>query len=252
VKSRLYIGAVRHRRFHPVPHAFRYPLFMLYLDLAELPVVFDGRWLWSARRPAPAWFRRADYLGDAAVPLADAVRNTVSAHGGKPPTGPIRMLTHLRYFGYVQNPVTLYYCFDTDDRSVDTIVAEITNTPWGERHAYVLTREDNLGKNGVQRFRFEKAFHVSPFMAMDHQYDWRFNEPGRRLVVHMENRQAGSKIFDATLALRREAMTGRALASALARYPWITARVALGIYWQALRLGIKRVPFHTHPRKQVT
>jgi DUF1365 family protein len=241
----VYHGLVRHRRHAPVPHAFRYRLFMLYLDLAELPRVLDGRWLWSARRPALAWFRRADYLGDPRIPLDTAVRDLVTERIGRRPAGPIRLLTHLRYFGYVQNPVSFYYCFDSPGRRVETIVAEITNTPWGERHAYVLPAPE--GDARVLRFALDKTFHVSPFMPMDVDYDWRFTPPGERLTVHMNSRVGGEQVFDATLALRRAPLTGRALAASLLKFPWMTAQVAAGIYWQALRLWWKRAPFHPHP-----
>ena len=243
MESGLYRGTIRHRRLAPVPHEFRYRLFMLYLDLAELPGVFDGRWLWSARRPALAWFRRADYLGDRDVPLDRAVRDLVFLRTGKRPTGAIRLLTHLRYFGYIQNPVSFYYCFDRSG-AVETIVAEVTNTPWGERHAYVLPAAPGGARHHL---KLAKALHVSPFLPMDQGYDWRFSVPGQRLTVHMENHEAGRTVFDATLLLRREPITGPALAGALASHPWMTAQVVAGIYWQALRLKLKGAPFHPHP-----
>ena len=244
MNSSVYEGAVRHRRFSPIPHDFRYRMFLLYLDLDELPNVFEGRWLWSARRFAPARFRRSDYLGDPAVPLSDAVRDLVAARTGRRPEGPIRLLTHLRYWGYVQNPVSFYYCFDASGTTLDAVVAEITNTPWNERHAYVV-RATPAGR--AHRARFPKAFHVSPFMPMDQQYRWRFSTPGERLHVRMANHRDGARVFEATLALRRAPLTGPVLARCLARHPWMTASVGAGIYWQALRLWWRGAPFHAHP-----
>lgn len=242
--SCLYRGWVRHRRHAPVPHNFRYGLFMVYLDLAELPDALDGGWLWSARRPTLAWFRRADYLGDPAVPLAQAVRELVAARTGRTLTGPIRLLTHLRYFGYVQNPVSFYYCFDERGTRLDCLVAEVTNTPWGERHAYVMPITAAGPRHTA---RTDKALHVSPFMPMDQQYDWRFTTPDRRLAVHMANLERGLRVFDATLVLQREPLSRGSLARALARFPWMTAQVAARIYWQAARLRLKRAPVHAHP-----
>jgi len=249
--SALYTGRLRHRRFVQVPHAFDYRVCMAWLDLAELGEVFRGRWLWSTRRPALAWLRRADYLGDASVPLDQAVRDRVEAETGRRPRGPIRLLTDLRTFGHCFNPVSFYYCYDRDDERVETIVAEITNTPWNERHAYVLPTRPGGPSGRTLRFRFGKSFHVSPFMPMEIDYDWRFTIPNQQLVVHMKNVRAGTRIFDATLALERRAITGATLAGALARYPFASLRVLSAIYWQALRLWMKRAPFYVHPAKRM-
>ncbi len=247
--SALYTGRLRHRRFAPREHRFSYRMFMMYVDLAELDVIFRGRWLWSARRPALSWLRRADYLGDPALPLDTAVREHVAAHTGVQPTGPIRMLTHLRCFGIGFNPVTFYYCFDAADTRVETIVAEITNTPRNERHAYVLADRAPDANPRVLRYRFAKEFHVSPFMPMEMNYDWRFGTPGDRLSVNMQNFQHGERMFDATLQLTRREISAGALARELAAFPCMPATVLAGIYLQALKLWLKRIPIHVHPSR---
>ena len=254
MKSCLYTGTIRHRRFAPRPHAFQYRIFMTLIDLSELPTLFDRFWLWSARRPALAWFRRSDFHGAPEQPLDVAIRDLVRARTGTRPAGPIRLLTHLRYFGHSFNPVSFYYIYDATDEHVETIVAEITNTPWKERHAYVLpVAQTATGAGGghVARWDFDKTFHVSPFMPMAVRYDWRFSSPGKTLSVHMENWQ-DAKQFDATLHLQRQPITHGALARALLNFPLITLQVSAAIYWQALRLWLKRVPLFTHPDKIAT
>lgn len=243
MNSCLYEGQLRHRRMNPIAHEFTYPIFYCYLDLSEMDTVFAGRWLWSARRPAPAYYRRADFLGDPAVPLDQAVRDRVEQATGRRPGGAIRMLAHLRYLGYSMNPVCFYFCFNQAGTGIETIVAEINNTPWNERHSYVLDARGGL------RFQFAKEFHVSPFFGMDQKYDWSFTSPGPSLAVHMENFEAGARVFDATLTLRRTEVTSAALRRVLVSYPLMTLRVAAGIYWQAFKLWIKGAPFHAHPNQ---
>ena len=249
MQSALYSGWIQHRRFGPARNAFRYRIFMSYLDLAELPRLFERRWFWSVRCPALAWFRRADFLGPKEVPLDTAVRDLVFARTGVRPGGPIRLLTHLRFFGHNFNPVSFYYVFEAGGSGVETIVAEITNTPWKERHAYVLP-VDGGQRGRALRFSFEKQFHVSPFLPMDMRYEWSFGVPGDGLNVHMENWQGNGRHFDATLKLRRQEMTAGSLARALIQFPLITVRVVTLIHWQALKLLWKRTPFHTHPSKR--
>jgi DUF1365 family protein len=250
VNSAIYEGRVRHRRTDPVPHAFTYRIFLLYLDLAELDRVFAGRWLWSVGRPNLVSFRREDYHGDPALPLDEAVRRTVAARTGRRPAGPIRVLTMPRILGHSFNPVTFYYALDPAGARVETILAEITNTPWNERHAYCLSPGADLGAGPRHRWRFRKEFHVSPFIDMDADYDWRFTDPGRRLVVHMEDSRGGRRFFEATMVLGRRPITGRSLAAVLAKYPLLTLRVVAGIYLQAGLLWWKRAPFFPHPAKR--
>ena len=242
MNSCLYLGQVRHRRFRPHHHAFRYRLFMVYLDLAELEQVFDRRWLWSTRRPALAWFRRADHSGDPHLPLDTWIRQRVEETTGQLPQGPIRLLTQLRYYGYCFNPISIYYCFTPDGEQVEAVVAEVTNTPWRERHCYVLP-----AAGGRHDYLFPKRLHVSPFMPLELDYRWRCNIPGATLGVHMDVLQQGEKLFDATLSLRRQAITGPALAAVLCRFPVMTLQVIGAIYWEALRLWWKKTPLFDHP-----
>lgn len=249
LESAIYTGIVRHRRFSPTRHEFTFSTYMMYLDLGEIDRVFRGRLLWSVESPNVSWWRRADYLGDPERPLDDAVRERVAAEIGRAPSGPIRMLTHLRTWGTCFNPVTMYYCFDDAGQRVEAIVAEITNTPWNERHAYVLDARGAGSSGGSTRFKFDKEFHVSPFMPMRQRLDWRFGTPGARLGVHMRNEEPGGRVFDATLALHRKEISRASLSAALVRYPWNTARVVARIHAEALRLWIKRTPVHPHPSR---
>jgi len=249
VESCIYEGVLRHRRFLPNSHSFDYKLFMMYLDLDELDDVLGGRLIWSHRRPAPARFKRSDYLGDCTVPLKQAVRQLARERLGIATEGPIRLLTHLRYFGYCFNPVSFYFLFDSSGRHVEQIVAEINNTPWDERYSYVLGEEQNLGTETKKRYRFAKDFHVSPFMGMDVRYDWFFTEPSHTLSIHMENLVGDTRTFDATLSLRRTEITSASMTRVLVQYPLVTLKVFGAIYWNAFRLWRKRIPFYPHPDK---
>jgi len=241
----IYTGEVRHRRFTPVGHAFRYRLCMLYLDIERIESRFKGSWLWSTRRPAPGWFRRRDFLGDPARPLGDCVRDLVLSETGTRPGGPVMLLANLRYFGKLMNPIACYYCFAEDGQTLLAVVAEVTNTPWGERHAYVLPATPGAS---LLKANFDKQFHVSPFNPMTMHYAWSSHTPGERLGIHLENRMNGAKVFDATLSLRREEISSVALTRLLLlRFPMMTLKVAGAIYWEALRLFLKRAPFYGHP-----
>ncbi|WP_459557912.1 DUF1365 domain-containing protein [Lacunimicrobium album] len=247
--SCIYEGTVRHRRDTPIRHEFRQRLFLMYLDLEELPTLFRKRWLWSAASPAIAWFRRSDHFGPVDQDLAESVRDIIQERSGTRPTGPIRLLTSLRYAGFVMNPISLFYCYDLAG-NVTFVVAEVTNTPWGERHLYVLDVRDQQSGQHFEALT-SKQMHVSPFLSMDYNYRFSITKPGPRLAVHIKNLPAdlsdAKPTFDATLLLHRHEITGRSLASALVRYPFMTAQIYAGIYWQAFRLWRKGAPLFNHP-----
>ena len=259
MQSGIYEGTVRHRRFEPVAHQFRTSLFLMYLDLNEISTVFRGRWFWSVERWNLATFRRRDHLGDPGKPLDETIRNLVESETGRRPAGPIRLLTHLSYLGYCFNPLSIFFCFDETGQRLDSIVAEVTNTPWKERHCYVLSVAEGPNSKihstvvasaetpSKYAFQFAKNFHVSPFMTMNFEYRWSMSGPGPHLVLHAENWQNNHSCFDATLNLKRREINSWTLAHVLLRYPLMTVQVIASIYWQALRLWWKKIPYIPHP-----
>lgn len=253
LRSGIYVGHVAHRRHGPPEHGFRRPLAMPLLFLDELDEVMERHPLWSARHPSPIWFRRADYLGDPAQPLDDAVRDVVFERLRRRPDGPVAVLTQPRTWGWLFNPITVYFCFAAGGRSLDAVVAEVTNTPWHERHTYVL--DGDPGEH-----RFAKAMHVSPFLGMDHDYVMSWSVPGDRITIRLGNRPAcgpsgehavegdDPRLFDAALVLARREPTRLELGRLVWRRPFQTYGVSAGIYLHALALAAKGAPVHHHPQ----
>ncbi|WP_207847850.1 MULTISPECIES: DUF1365 domain-containing protein [Pseudomonas] len=249
MNSALYSGWIGHRRFAPRRHEFRYRIGLLYLDLAEQDAVFGLSKLASRSRFAPFSFRETDYLKTftgSGMRLIDAVRQQVGAALGHEPQGAVCLLTQPRSWGLAFNPVSFFYCHEADGQ-LAAILCEVTNTPWRERYHYVLPARAPVDLQDFhQHFAVAKAFHVSPFLPRDLEYRMSFSPAAQTLGVHMADWQGEQKLFDATLNLQREPLDRRSLHRYLWRFPWMTAKTCLAIYWQAVRLLLKRAPIFAH------
>ncbi|MFT5259974.1 MAG: DUF1365 family protein [Saprospiraceae bacterium] len=251
MNSSLYRGLVKHRRSSPKEHQFSYTLFMLFIDLDELPTVFARFWLWSNERFNLAQFKRSDHMkgkGD----LKDTVLDCVELYCGDRPEGRVCLLTHLRYFGVGFNPVSFYYCYHKDQNSLHSIVVEVNNTPWGEQHVYVLPCSEAQERDQattVLTFKKSKEFHVSPFLPMDMEYTWHITKPGDRIDICITNLKDDKLVFDATLTLEQHDITSANMRNVLLSFPLMTLKVLASIYFEALSLWLKRMPYYAYVSK---
>lgn len=246
-KSFLYSGTLRHHRFSPVNHDFTYNVFYFYLDLDEVTSIFRYPFILSYNFPGILSFWRKDYFGEKSKDLKEEVKRIVRDKTGHELKGPIRLLANISYLGHCFNPVSFYYCFKENGVDLDYIVAEVTNTPWGEKYQHVVKPQ---GKT-KETFTMKKDFHVSPFMPMGIDYTWVMNTPDEELCVYMQNRLTGQKdlLFDSDLQLSRHPLNRKSLLKHFLRYPLMTMQTVAAIYFEALRLFLKKVPFLTHPDK---
>lgn len=252
----LYVGWLRHRRFSPVAHDFRYPVFMVLLDIDRIPEAMQASRFTSYNRWNWASYHEADHFGDPGLSLRARLAIDAGRQGITLPAGRIELLTHLRYAGYCFNPVSFFYCHDEDGRLVH-ILAEVNNT-FGGSHNYWLTPADLSAvagpATGAFRAASNKALYVSPFLERDMVYGFAFNRPGAQLTAHIDVRRhrRGRKVLDATLMVSQRPWTAAEIGRTLRRYPWMTARVMTAIHWEALKLWWKGVAVVPRPRPAAT
>ena len=244
--SCIYKGQVNHRRYSPKSHEFSYTLFMMYVDLDELPTLFSKATAWRIEKPALASFYRKDHYGDNKLDLAESIKQLVFDRTQQTIEGPIRLLTHFRYFGHIFNPLSVYYCFDKTDTYVTHVVSEVTNTPWKEQYCYVLPgkTEENQFITAPQA----KDFHVSPYMDMNMDYRWNIDIPGEHLKLNIENYAGSDRLFDASMSLKRIEINNRNLNRTLIAFPLMTLKVISAIHFQALKLWLKGIEYIPHPK----
>lgn len=244
--SGVFKGWVNHRRLYPTAHEFSYSVFMFYLNIDEIEQMSflnTSSRKWNLFKP---WiWKREDYFDGSSQPLREIICQWVSSQGYTPTSGPITLLTNVRCFGYLINPISVYFMFDNDGENIKYIIAEVTNTPWGERKHYLIHCDDN---NRVENYLFDKAMHVSPFHGMDLQYVWRSNVTEKQLDIHLLCNRDDERVFDATLSLQRQSFSKNRLKKLFVEHPCMTMKVVWGIYWQAFKLFLKKVPIFPHPK----
>ncbi|MDA9555918.1 DUF1365 family protein [Vibrio sp.] len=256
MNSSLMIGSVRHRRFSPKTHNLNYSLFMACIDLDEISqleqkvIGFGQSWFHWAR------FRREDYLSsEVGCDLKTAVHHKIHELTGESVQGKVMAVVHLRYLGIYFSPVNFFYVYD-EQGQWRYLLAEVSNTPWNERHYYAIPAESGEKETN---WSHDKAFHVSPFNPVSQRYQWKIKPLFERLFVHLEcHHQAKiventvdyqSKVFDATLTMNATEFSSKKLLGRLILTPILTVKVVIGIYWEALKLYIKGVPLYSHPSK---
>ena len=245
MRSALYEGSLLHVRTRPTRNVFRYPVCFYVLDLDELPELDRRLVLFGYNRANVLSFRDGDHLGDPDRPVKENVTAFLAESGIDLAGGRVVLLTNLRLLGHVFNPVSYFYCYRPDGR-LAAIVAEVSNT-FGERHPYLLTDANRVVAGARDVYEHRKLMHVSPFFGMDQTYRFSFTEPGERVRAGVGIVEGDERPFWAELTGRRRPLTNGAVARALTRYPLMSQQVTGLIHWQAVKLAMKRVPFHHKP-----
>lgn len=239
IESAIYQGKVYHQRFTPTQHKFDYHIYLFWLKLSELDTLSSSLNHFSASSRARVRFKRQDYLGDESQPLQVSVLEKMNSLSDQVLSGEVYMLGQLRMWGLYFSPVNFYYLKGTNE-TFTHVLAEVSNTPWNERHYYLV----NLSVQADT----PKAFHVSPFNPMEMTYQWQITQPSARLSLSMDCVR-NDKTFSAGINLSRLTLDNENLTRVMKRIPSMTIKTVVGIYWQALKLLLKRTPLYNHPEK---
>lgn len=237
MESAIYKGKVFHARHVPKKHQFNYNIFLFWLDLDELKDVEKHVRGFSLTSFAPAQFKRSDYLGSNDQPLQQSILEKMSELAGKPLTGKVFLLGQVRVFGLYFSPANFYYLRDSEGVYTH-VLAEVSNTPWNERHYYLVDLHDQKDT--------DKAFHVSPFNPIDMQYQWKIPQPNQKLALNLSCKKE-TRHFDAGLQLVKQELNSKSLFNVMLSIPSMTLKTVFGIYWQALKLFVKGMPIYSHP-----
>lgn len=245
--SRAYFGSIRHRRFGLKQNHFNYKLYMLGLDVDEVENGQVNSWCIGQQWFKPIRVNLGDYIEGNAASIKKRIADKVTHLNGCNSFERVLMVVQARCFGLYFSPANFFYLIDKKGVCTQVLV-EVTNTPWKQKHYYLV----NLEKKLIN----EKTFHVSPFMDLDMEYHWKLHDPmsSNHLNVHIENhRKNGDKVFDATLAMKRRSITGKSMLMIWLSLPFMTLKIVMGIYYQAMKLwgkGVKFIPYQTKPNNK--
>lgn len=238
--SAIYIGDVKHRRFAVKSHQFKYALYMMWVDLKQTETLSGIHNSLGTTGFKLLKFNQADYIntqGDTDIPLVNRAFNKIAALGVEEPFSDVFMLGQLRCLGVYFSPVNFYF-YKNQQGEFSHMVAEVSNTPWNERHYYLVPLE--------KKVNFKKDFSVSPFMNLDMDYHWHIRMNTDNTMIHIENKKDDQLLFDATLRLQRRTLNNENVTQLLKQFPLMTWSIFKGIYLHAFKLFCKRVPFIGH------
>jgi DUF1365 family protein len=238
MNSCLYECTVMHRRLAPKKHEFVYRIFLFLFDLDELPEIERRVPFFSVKTPNLYSLRDEDYFQFHSRGIRQNLETFLATQNLPVRPARIQLLTLPRLLGYTFNPVSVFFCFDENDRPLTSVI-QVGNT-FGELKPYLVPCDPSAPGFHV---RVPKNYYVSPFSELDLEFDFRFDPPGRRLRLAIDDYRGGERVLVSTVTGAREELTAANLARFSIRYPLVTLKVIFLIHWEALRLWLKKIPF---------